>query len=280
MKFAGKVWRLLVGIKDGLVLILMLLFFAAIWSAMSAKPKVGAGSGALLLKLDGPIVEQPSETSAAQALQGTGVHQFRLRDMINALRKAAGDDRVKAVALDLDIFSGGGQTTISQVGEALDTVRKANKPVIAYATGYDDDSYQLAAHASEVWLNPMGAVGVTGPGGTSLYYKGLMDKLGITANVYRVGTYKAAVEPFTRTNMSPEARQAMQAVAGAMWESWLQEVRQVRPKAKIADYTRNPGAFLAAANGDMAQAAIAAGLVEDHRRALSRRSGKLPEHRL
>ena len=85
MKFAGKVWRLLVGIKDGLVLILMLLFFAAIWGAMSARPSVGAGSGALLLKLDGPIVEQPSGTSAVEALQGTGISQFRLRDMVHAL---------------------------------------------------------------------------------------------------------------------------------------------------------------------------------------------------
>jgi protease-4 len=262
MKFAGKVWRLLVGIKDGLVLILMLLFFAAIWAAMSARPNVGSQSGALLLRLDGPIVEQPTAASAAQALQGNAVHQFRLRDMVNALDKAATDDRVKAVALDLDIFSGGGQTALSQVGEALDAVRKANKPVIAYATGYDDDSYQLAAHASEVWLNPMGAVVVSGPGGSNLYFKGLMDKLGVTANVYRVGTYKAAVEPFTRTDMSPEARQALQAVTGSLWESWQQEVSRARPKAKIADYARDPGSRVAAAGGDMAKAALAAGLVD------------------
>ena len=109
------------------------------------------------------------------------------------------------MALDLDIFSGGGQATLSAVGEALDAVRKAGKPVLAYATAYDDDSYLLAAHASEVWLNPMGGVLVTGPGGANLYMKGLLDKLGVTANVYKAGTYKAAVEPFTRTDMSPEA---------------------------------------------------------------------------
>src|SRR3546814_5035074 len=86
-------------------------------------------------------------------------------------------------------------------------VRRANKPVIAYATGYSDDAYQLAAHASEIWLNPMGGVLITGPGGSILYYKGLLDKLGVTANVYKAGNYKAAVEPYIRSDMSPEARE-------------------------------------------------------------------------
>lgn len=279
MKFAGKVWKLLVGIKDGLVLLVLLLFFAMLYGVMAARPTVGAGEkGALLLAIDGPIVEQPSQPSASQLIGGAGVpHQFRLRDMIRALRKAAGDDRVQVVALDLDIFAGGGQTALSQVGEALDAVRKSGKPVIAYATGYDDDSYQLAAHASEIWLNPMGAVVVTGPGGTQLFYKGLMDKLGITANVYRVGTYKAAVEPFIRNDMSPEAKQALRGVYGSMWESWQQEVARARPRARLAAYVADPNAALAGAGGDMARAALNAGLV-DHvgdRTAFGRRLARI-----
>jgi protease-4 len=264
MRFAGKVWRLLVGIKDGLVLLFMLGFFAVLFAALSARPTVGAGEhGALLLDLSGPIVEQPASATAAQVLGGSGgPREYRLRDVIHALETAKDDDRIKAVALDLDVFSGGGQTTLSDVGEALDAVRKAGKPVLAYATGYDDDSYQLAAHASEVWLNPMGAVLVAGPGGSNLYFKGLMDKLGITANVYRVGTYKAAVEPFTRNDMSPEAKQALQAVADSLWESWQQEVRQARPKAQIAAYVTDPAGRMQAAGGDMAKAAQALGLVD------------------
>ena len=177
MTFAGKVWKLLVGVKDGLVLLFMLLFFVGLWAAMSARPTVGTGQrGALLLALDGPVVEQPSQPSASQVLGGSrGPHEYRLRDMIQSLRSAASDNRVPAVVLDLDIFAGGGQTALAQVGEALDAVRKAGKPVLAYASAYDDDSYQLASHASEVWLNPLGAVIVTGPGGSHLFYKGLMD---------------------------------------------------------------------------------------------------------
>ncbi len=265
MRFVGKVWRLLVGIKDGLVLLFMLLFFGALYAALSASPSVGAADqGALVLDLKGTIVEQPAEADPFSLLSGgtPAMREYRLRDVVRALDEAATDDRVKAIALDLDSFLGGGQAALSDVGEALDRVRRAGKPVVAYATGYTDDGYLLASHASEVWLNPLGAVLVTGPGGANLYYKGLLDKLGVTANVYRVGAFKAAVEPFTRTDMSPEARQANQALAGALWESWLTEVRTARPKAQVAPYVAAPAERIAQAGGDMAQAALRAGLVD------------------
>ncbi|HEU0097210.1 MAG TPA: signal peptide peptidase SppA [Allosphingosinicella sp.] len=278
MKFAGKVWKLLVGIKDGLVLLSMILFFALLYAAMTARPTLGAGDrGALLLRLDGPVVEQPAEATASQVFSGSAPREYRLRDVVHALQTAATDDRVKAVALDLDIFSGGGQATLSAVGEALDSVRKANKPVLAYATAYDDDSYLLAAHASEVWVNPMGGVLVTGPGGANLYLKGLLDKLGVTANVYKAGTYKAATEPLTRSDMSPEARQALSAVYATMWESWQQEVRQARPRAQLAPYVADLPGRVAAAGGDMAQAALQAGIVDKvgEREAFDRRVAEI-----
>ena len=265
MRFVGKVWRLLVGVKDGLVLLFMLLFFGLLYAALSASPTVGSGDeGSLLLDLKGTIVEQPAEADPFSLLSGGGpvTREYRLRDVIRALDEAATDNRVKAVALDLDSFLGGGQAAMSEVGEALDRVRRSGKPVVAYATGYTDDGYLLASHASEVWLNPLGAVLVTGPGGANLYYKGLLDKLGVTANVYRVGTFKAAVEPFTRTDMSPEARQASQALAGALWENWIGEVRTARPKAQILPYVAAPAERIAQAGGDMAQAALRSGLVD------------------
>jgi protease-4 len=264
MTFAGKVWRLLVGIKDGLVLLAMLAFFGFVWAMMNARHTVGRGErGALYLDLSGPIVEQPSQARAADVVRGSGgVRATRLRDLVKALATAASDDRVQAVALDLDIFTGGGQTTLADAGAAIDAVKKAGKPVLAYATAYDDDSYLLASHASEVWLSPMGGVLITGPGRTNLYYKGLLDKLGVTANVYRVGTYKAAVEPFIRNDMSPDARENAQALAGALWSTWQDNVARARPKAKVGDYVADTAARIQAAGGDMARAALAAGLVD------------------
>ncbi len=264
MKFAGKVWKLLVGIKDALVLLFLLIFFGILYAALAASPyKDSAPDGALHLNLAGAIVEQPAETSALDTLGGGSItREFRLSEVIHALDTAADDDRIKAVALDLDIFTGGGQAALANVGEALDRIRRSGKRVVAYATGYSDDGYQLAAHADEIWLDPLGAVLITGPGGVNLYYAGLLERLGVTANVYRVGTFKSAVEPYTRSDMSPEAREASQALADALWETWQQNVRQARPRARIAPYVANPSAFIEAAGGDMARAALEAGLID------------------
>lgn len=264
MKFAGKAWKLLVGIKDAMVLLFMLLFFGGLYALLSISPyKDSAYEGALRLDLAGTIVEQPAEQDPFALIGGGSItREYRLSEVLHALRVAETDDRIKAVALDLDVFTGGGQTALANIGEGLDRVRRSGKRVVAYATGYGDDGYQLAAHADEVWLDPLGAVVVAGPGGANLYYAGLLERLGVTANVYRVGAFKSAVEPYTRNDMSPEARQAAQALADALWETWQQDVRQARPHAQIAAYAQDPLRFIQAANGDMAQAALRAGLID------------------
>ncbi|HEY0013540.1 MAG TPA: signal peptide peptidase SppA [Allosphingosinicella sp.] len=276
---ARKVWKILVGIKDGLVLLFMLLFFGGIFAALSASPHSDSASeGALLLELDGAIVEQASEQSPTQLLSGGGAgSEHRVRDIVHALNTASSDDSIKAVALDLDLLVGGGQTAIGDVADAIERVKRAGKPVLAYATGYSDDTYQLAAHASEVWLNPLGAVLVTGRGGSNLYYAGLLERLGVTANVYRVGAFKSAVEPYTRSDMSPEARQNAQALANALWEDWLRDVSAARPQAQIRPYAAAVVNQVAAAQGDMAQAALRARLVDKlgDRTAFGRRVAEL-----
>jgi len=262
MKFVRAIWKLLVGIKDALVLLFMLIFFGVLYAIMSAKP-VPVGSGVLALDLDGTVVEQPARADVSEVLGGSrGPKQYRLRDLVAALDEAKDDGRVKAVALDLDGFGGGGQVAMADLADALARVRAAGKPVIAYATGYSDDSYQLASAASEVWLNPLGGVGLFGPGGSGLYFKDLLDKIGVTANIYRAGTYKAAVEPFTRSDMSPEARQNAQALGGALLETWRESVVRHRPKAKVDAYMRDTAGAVRAAGGDFAKAAINAGLVD------------------
>nr|WP_047167584.1 signal peptide peptidase SppA [Sphingomonas sp. Y57] len=265
MKLVRGLWKLLVGIKDGLVLIAMLIFFGTLFLALSIKPNSALpSSGALVIDLDGTLVEQPAETDPLTLLAGNGgiERETRLRDLERALQAAATSTGVKAVVLDLDGFIGGEQATIAAAGRALDRVRAAGKPIFAYATGYGDDSYQLASHATEIWLNPLGGVILTGPGGSRLYYKGLMDRLGITAKIYRVGAFKSAVEPYMRSDQSPEAREANQALANALWSSWTAEVGKARPKAQLAAYVARPTAIIGAAEGRMSQAAIDAGLVD------------------
>ncbi|MEA3541905.1 MAG: signal peptide peptidase SppA [Pseudomonadota bacterium] len=266
MAFVKGAWRILVAIKDGLVLLFLLLFFGALYAALSYSPKPtkSVSSGALLLDLDGTVAEQPAEISPTALLTGSApeAKEYRLSDIVAALEAAKGDAKVKAVVLNLDGFLGGGQVAMTRIGAALDAVRAAKKPVLAYATLYTDDSYQLAAHASEVWSDPLGGVVILGRGGSNLYYKGLIDKLGVNTHVYRVGTYKSFVEPYTRTEQSPEARQANQALADALWQNWQDDVQKARPRARIAAYAGDPAAAARAANGDIAKAALAAGLVD------------------
>ena len=262
MRFARAIWKLLVGIKDALVLIFMLLFFAVLYAGLSAKP-APITAGVLAFDLNGSVVEQPSRAELSEVVAGGGAAQeYRLRDLVAALREARTDDRVKAVALDLDGFTGGGQAALSDLSDAIRAVRSSGKPVLAYATGYTDDTYQVAAAASEIWLNPLGLVAIAGPGGQNLYFRGLLDKLGVTPHVYRVGTYKAAVEPFTRSDMSPEARENAQGLADALLESWRESVLRARPNAKVDAYMRDMPGAVRAAGGDMAKAALNAGLVD------------------
>src|SRR5438067_2775927 len=255
MKFVRAIWKLLVGIKDALVLLLLILFFAGLYGALSARP-AAVREGVLDLNLNGSVVEQPARREWADVASSGRIQQYRLRDLVAALDKAKDDSRVKAVALDLDGFTGGGATAIGDVADAVRRVRAAGKPVVAYGVGYTDDSYELASAASEIWLNPLGGVLIAGPGGSNLYFKGLLDKLGVTANVYRVGTYKAAVEPLIRNDMSPDARENAQALAGALWSTWQENVARARPRAQVAGYVGDTPGRIQAAGGDMARAAL------------------------
>lgn len=265
MSFAGKVWRLLVGIKDGMVLIFMLMFFALVYAVLTTRPSPGqVREGALFLQLDGSVVEEPSVIDPVGVLLSGTIPEgeYAARDLTRAIEAAATDSRIKAVVLDLSSFTGGGQVHMQAIGAALDRVRAAKKPVLTYALAYGDDALLLAAHASEVWVDPMGGAIPMGPGGKNLYYAGLFERFGVKAHIYRVGTYKSAVEPYMLSGMSPEARENASALYGALWTEWLANVKRARPKAQIDRVVRDPIAWLAASGGDTAKAALEAGLAD------------------
>jgi protease-4 len=265
MSFVGKVWKILVGIKDGLVLLFMLLFFVALFGVLSARPNPGqVREGALLIDLEGVVVEEKTALDPLEALllQSAPMGETRARDVVRALDAAVSDDRVRAVVIDMTTFFGGGQVHLKDIGAAMDRVRKAKKPILAFALGYADDHMLLAAHASEVWLDPQGVAMIAGPGGNNLYYAGLLDKLSINARVYRVGTFKSAVEPYTSTGMSDEARANAGAVYGARWEEYKANITRARPKLALTRITTDPAAWIESSGGDLAKAALEAGLVD------------------
>ncbi|MFN3619055.1 signal peptide peptidase SppA [Sphingorhabdus sp.] len=265
MQFVRISWKILVGLKDLLVLLFMLLFFAAIFALLNASPNPAmVRDGALLLKLDGVVSEQPAEIDTLTTLTSSSmpVGEIRQRDIIRALKLAETDKRVKAVVVDMDRFMGGGQASLAAIGNGLDAVKKAGKPVYAFATAYTDDSYQLAAHATQIWMDPLGGALLAGPGGSQPYYKGLLDQLGVKANIYRVGTYKSAVEPFMRSDQSAESKAAIKGVYNEVWGQWKTNVAKARPQAQLEQLLTDPAGAVEGAKGNLGQLALTTKLVD------------------
>ncbi len=264
MTYARYAWRFLVGVKDLLVLLLLLLFFVALWSVLNGRAALTVpDGGALVLNLDGGIVDQGAERTPLQFVSGRDIgSETQARDIIRAIDAAATDSRIKAIVLDLDTFVGSGEANLQSIGSALQRFRRTGKPINAYATAYTDDGYYLAAQADKIWLNPLGGVLLTGPGGSNLYFKNALEKLDIDINVFKVGTYKAAVEPFTRAQSSPEAKAANQMLVDSLWKTFVADVEAVRPDVDINAFIAQLPQRLGGSGGDQARAALDAKLVD------------------
>ncbi|MEE4201423.1 signal peptide peptidase SppA [Erythrobacter sp.] len=265
MSFIGKAWKVLVGIKDALVLVFMLLFFLALFAILSAAPNPGqVRDGALYIDMAGYVVEERSAVDPfATLLSGSAPPvELQARDLVRALDAAAGDDRISAVVLDMSAFVGGGQVHMQEIAEAMARVRAADKPVLTYAIAYGDDHMHLASHASEVWADPLGGAVIAGPGGSSLYYAGLLENLRIKARVYRVGEFKSAVEPYILDGPSEAAQENRASLYGALWEEYQANVKAARPAIELDRVTGDPVAWIEASSGDLATAALEAGLVD------------------
>jgi len=264
MAFAKSVWRLLVAIKDGLVLALLLLFFGALYAALSARPAPPQlREGALLIEMKGAVVEELQKTDLKSVLTGSaGEPELRERDVIRALRGAAGDDKIKAVAIDMSKFGGAGFVHAVEIGEAMDSVRKAKKPVLVYGAMLGDRGLLIASHGSEVWIDPLGGAYVEGLGGQNLYFGKLLERLKVSAHVFRVGTYKDFVEPYIRDSMSDPSRAARKALLDTIFAQWRENVLKARPKAQVDKVVADPVGWFKASGGDAAKASLAAGLVD------------------
>lgn len=228
-------------------------------AALASRPKVEKGA-ALVVAPKGDLVEQLSARSPqdlAAGLAGGGGEQTLLRDVLDVLAAAKGDARISAVYLDLDEMGGAGLTVLQDAAAALQDFRKSGKKVIAAGDQFDMRRYYLAAHADEVLLNPDGMVLIEGFGRYRTYYRDAIDRLGISWNVFRVGEYKSAVEPYLRNDMSPEAKEADLEWMGDLWRAYLAGVARARkttPEALAALVEQLP-ARLKAAGGDAAKMA-------------------------
>lgn len=229
-------------------------------------PTVEKGS-ALVIAPRGPIVDQlsgnPEERALARLLDNEEPETL-LRDVLEAIDKAGSDDRIQALVLDLNRMGGTGQSHLQDVARALGRFEESGKPVIATADSYGRSSYYLAAQADEIYLHDLGLVAVDGFARYRTYYREGLDRLGLDVHVFRVGTYKSAVEPYLRDDMSPAAREANLDWLGDLWDAYVDDVtaaRGLEPGALTA-FIDQIDDRLQAAHGQMAQAALDAGLVD------------------
>ena len=245
-----------------ILLVLTVLFYttAMVWLLYFAdKVKVDAHS-VLVLTLKGPLVEESADgwrDRAMGELQGASGEAVRLRDLARALDLAGNDKRIERVLLKLDDFKGGGLASLREAALAIDRFKAYGKPVIAWSASYDQRQYYLAAHASQVVLHPLGGVSIEGLGGQRNYYREALDKLGIQANLIRVGQYKSAGEPFVLNAPSKPALAAEAYVLDALWGLYTTGVEKARklPAGSIAkNIDTLPGA-LQQTKGDAAQLA-------------------------
>ena len=264
--FFSGLWRGLDGLRKVLHLLLLLAIFTLVIAAVRGSvPRIPA-KAALLVAPEGQLVEQLSGEPVERAVEearGAEHMETLLWDLTDALRAAAGDARIQAVALDLEKFGGATQPTLEELAAALREFRASGKKVIAYGTELTQERYYLAAQADEVYLDPLGFVLIDGYDRYRTYFKDALDKLGVGVNVFRVGAFKSAVEPFTRTNMSPEDREESLAYLGALWSSYQESVTRARklPPDALTQYVDSLAKTVPAAHGNAPQVALRAGLV-------------------
>ncbi|HEV7138642.1 MAG TPA: signal peptide peptidase SppA [Steroidobacteraceae bacterium] len=260
------IWRGLDGLRKILHLILLIVIFGAIaWAVSSSMPGVSDHT-ALVVQPQGRLVEQLSGDPVQRAVENARGQQRQetlLWDLVAAIRGAATDNRIRVLVLDLDQMDGAGQPMLEELARAIDAFRASGKPVIAYGTTYDQGQYYLAAQADKVYLDPTGYVMIEGYSRYPLYFKGLLQKLGVDVNVFRVGTFKSAVEIFTRSDMSPADKQQSLSYLNVLWSTYQKAMTGARklPAGAIASYVDSLPKTVSAANGDAAKVALQAGLV-------------------
>ena len=267
-RFFGGLWGAIDATRRVAVNLLFLFIVIAVLAAVfgSKEPEI-ADTTALVIAPKGILVEQLTAKTFEQMLeeaQGDAPPETLLKDVIDTIEAARDDDRVQVLVLNLSSFTGARLTKLQDVGEAITHFKTSGKKVVAIADSFVQDSYYIAAHADEIIMHEMGLVVLEGYGRYRMYYKEGIDKLGLDVHIFKVGTYKSAVEPYLRNDMSEYAREANQEWLGDLWQIYLDEVAVARgtTSERLDEYAHEFPRLMAAARGDSARAALDFGLVD------------------
>lgn len=265
IKFIGSFIMGLGSLSVGLFVLLMLVVIAV---ARQPEQVATVPDGAvLLLRPEGTIVEQTQLTDSYDILfsefqslpSETSIH-----DIVRALKAAKNDDRIPALVISTDYMFGAAPSHLHTMAAAVRDFKESGKKVYAVSTAYSQSDYLLAAQADKIYMNSSGSVLLSGYGSYPTFFKDLMEKIGATINVFRVGTFKSAVEPYIRNDMSPEAKEANQAFLGALWQQYETAVTDARgmEPGQISRNINDMSAQLAQADGNFAKLAFQTGLID------------------
>jgi len=268
-RFLLGIWRFIDGARKlvlNLVFLLILYFvFLAVIDTDDAL--IVQSDTALVLRPYGNVVEQYSGTALDLALQQVAEQErseTRLRDMVEAIRRARDDDRIAHLVINPNDMWRIGMASLLELEAAVADFKSSGKPVIALAGNLTQQQYYLAALADEIWLHPQGTVWIDGFSVYRQFYRDGLDKLEVEVNLFRVGEYKSAMEPFVRDDMSPEAKDANQYWIGGLWQQYLEGVSRHRgiPLENLSAAINDFANGLEAVDGDFARFAEELGLVD------------------
>ena len=247
-----------------LLVIVVVFLVVMVFVSGTGRVEVSQGS-ALLLETNGAIVEQAGGQDPLALVSGVSLRETPLKDILSAIDKARADDLVQALVLDTSSLGYVAPAQLEVIGDALEAFRTGGKTILAKSDFYNRDQYYLASFADNVVMHPLGEVALTGYGTYRNYYGGLLDKLKVNIHVFRVGTYKSFVEPYTSTGMSEAARQADRRLIDRLWRSFVERVAPNRglDAAKLVAYADQYDELLRETGGDTARLALEYGLVDE-----------------
>ncbi len=212
-------------------LIAMIFFFGMMGSlagSFTAEKYVLEENSILNLKLNGPINERVAEMDPfTELLAPEGTTALGLNDIISAIRKAKNNDMIKGIYIDSRSMSAS-MATLAEIRNELVSFKESGKFVVAYADTYTQNGYYLAAIADKVAINPQGSLDLHGLASVPMFYKDALDKLGIEMQIFKVGTYKSAVEPFTQNEMSDANREQVTSYLNDAWSFLRADIAEAR----------------------------------------------------
>lgn len=262
-------WRLLTWIREILANLILLVIIVVVCFAVFSKEKPVAvpQKGALVIAPSGSLVEQITYMDPFRHLledENQPATETALHDLLVAIKQAQNDSNITALVIDPGWLERADPSKLLSLGAAIHEFKKSGKPVFAVGDSFTQAQYILASHADHIYLHPMGSVFLSGFGAYPNFFKDALDKLKINVHVFRVGDYKSFVEPFVRNDMSAESKQNSTLWLNDLWKQVTTTIEQERKldAGAVDRYIASLDTNLVAVNGDSAQMALKAGLVD------------------